>query len=233
MGAVKVKICGLTSVKGVDAAVEAGASYIGFVFFSRSPRNVEIALADELSRAVPKEIRRVAVTVDATDPVLDEIHRCVGIDMFQLHGDESPDRVADIRDAFGFPVMKAIGVSDRTDLESVAEYAEVADQLLVDASPRDRMELPGGNGLGFDWNLVKGRHWPIPWMLAGGLTVGNVAEAVRLTGARQVDVSSGVERAPGVKDDELIKTFVSSAHSTCRPSPAPCPRPDAADMERP
>jgi len=232
MGTVRVKICGLKSVKGVDAAVEAGASYIGFVFFSKSPRNVEIALADELSRAVPKEIRRVAVTVDAADPVLDEIHRCVGIDMFQLHGDESPGRVTDIRAAFGLPVMKAIGVADRTDLESVAEYAEVADQLLVDASPRDKMGLPGGNGFGFDWSLVRGRHWPIPWMLAGGLTVGNVAEAVRLTGARQVDVSSGVERAPGVKDDELIKTFVSSAHSACRSSPAPCPKPGAADMER-
>jgi len=232
MGTVRVKICGLTSVKGVDAAVKAGASYIGFVFFPKSPRNVEIACAAELSRAVPRGIRRVAVTVDAADPVLDEIHRCVGVDMFQLHGGESPDRVADIRNAFGIPVMKSIGVADGTDLESAAGYAGVADQLLIDASPRNGMELPGGNGLGFDWNLVRGRHWPVPWMLAGGLTAGNVAKAVRVTGAGQVDVSSGVERAPGVKDAELIKAFVSSAHSACRPSSAACPKPGAAGMER-
>ncbi len=215
MERLRVKICGLKSAECVAAAVEAGASYVGFVFFPKSPRNAELALAADLASAVPPGICRVAVTVDAADAVLDGIRGKVPVDMFQLHGGESPDRVANIRDAFGLPVMKAVGVANESDLDALAGYEQVADQILVDAKPPKGMELPGGNGLGFDWRLIQGRDWPVPWMLAGGITAGNVADAIHLTGAEQIDVSSGVESAPGIKDAELIRTFVSTAHSVC------------------
>ena len=214
MGGIRVKVCGLTSADSVAAAVNVGAAYVGFVFFLKSPRNLGIPLAAELAAAVPSGICKVAVTVDAADAVLGEIRDSVPVDMFQLHGSESPDRVAEIRDTFGLPVMKAVGVSEESDLEPLAGYEQVADQLLVDAKPPRGGELPGGNGLGFDWRLITGRRWQTDWMLAGGLTAGNVEEAVFLTGARQVDVSTGVERAPGIKDVRLIKAFVSTAHQT-------------------
>lgn len=210
---IRVKICGLNKREHVDAAARAGAAYCGFVFFDRSPRNVTLAQAQALALAVPEGLARVALTVNADDATLDEIVEAVPLDMLQLHGSESPVRVAAIRARFGLPVMKAVGVADESDLPALAEHARVADQLLVDAKPPKGAALPGGNGLSFDWRLIAGRRWPVPWMLAGGLTPGNVAEAIRLTGARQVDVSSGVESAPGQKDAALIEAFVKAA--TC------------------
>lgn len=208
---VAVKICGLTSPQAVSDAVTAGARYLGFVFFPRSPRHLDIATAAEIVASVPIGIAKVALTVDADDPALDALLATVPIDMLQLHGHETPARVAEVKARFGLPVMKAVGVADRTDLAMLGRYMEVADQILVDAKPPKGADLPGGNGLAFDWRLIEGREWKKPWMLAGGLTPENVADAVRLTGARQVDVSSGVESAPGVKDPARIKAFIQAA----------------------
>ncbi len=162
---------------------------------------------------VPAGIARVALTVDASDSQLDGITSALGVDMLQLHGCENPERVAEIRARFGLPVMKAVGVADESDLPALLEYSRVADQILVDAKPPKDAALPGGNGLTFDWRLIAGRRWAVPWMLAGGLTAGNVTEAVRLTGARVVDVSSGVETAPGVKGTRKIQDFIAAARS--------------------
>ncbi|TYB80579.1 phosphoribosylanthranilate isomerase [Maritimibacter fusiformis] len=211
MSDVAVKICGLTEARHVTAAVEAGARYIGFVFFPKSPRNVDVATAAKLAADVPPGVAKVALVVDANDATLDEIAARVPIDMWQLHGKESPERVAEVRARFGLPVMKAVGVADEGDLAALAAYARVADQLLVDAKPPKGAEVPGGQGVAFDWRLIAGRGWAKPWMLAGGLTAQNVGLAIGLTGARQVDVSSGVETAPGHKDSDLIRAFITAA----------------------
>lgn len=209
---VSVKICGLTRPEDVVASAEAGARYVGFVFFPKSPRNVSVAAARDLALCVPAGIAKVALTVDADDALLDAMTGSVPLDMLQLHGAETPERVAEIRARYGLPVMKAIGVRDAGDLAQIERYAAVADQLLIDAKPPEGADLPGGNGLAFDWRLLAGRkYWTKPWMLAGGLTPDNVAEAIRLTGARQVDVSSGVEAAPGLKDAGHAKAFVKAA----------------------
>jgi phosphoribosylanthranilate isomerase len=181
------------------------------VFFPKSPRNVSVDAAAQLASAAPPGVAKVALVVNAEDALLDEILGRVPLDMLQMHGSESPARVEEVRARFGLPVMKAVGVAGEEDLPALAEYGRVADQLLVDAKPPKDAVLPGGNGLSFDWRLVAGRRWPVPWMLAGGLTPENVGEAIRLTGARQVDVSSGVETAPGVKDEGLIAAFVTAA----------------------
>ncbi len=207
----RVKICGLTDPASVAAAAAAGAAYVGFVFFARSPRGLDAATAARLAAQVPSGICKVGLTVDAVDATLDALVEAVPLDMLQLHGAESPERAAAIRDRYGLPVMKAVGVADEEDLAAIAEHARAADQLLIDAKPPKTSALPGGNGLRFDWRLIQGRRWPVPWMLAGGLTPENVAEAARLTGARQVDVSSGVESAPGVKDPARIAAFVTAA----------------------
>jgi phosphoribosylanthranilate isomerase len=209
--AVRVKICGVTRPGDVAAAVAAGAAYVGLVFFPRSPRHLQIETARELAVAVPPGIAKVALVVDADDPAIDAILARVPIDMLQLHGHEAPERVTALRARHGLPVMKAVGVATADDLPALDDYARVADQILVDARPATDAALPGGNGVAFDWRLVAGRRWPVPWMLAGGLTPANVAEALRLTGARQVDVSSGVEAAPGVKDPALIRAFAAAA----------------------
>lgn len=208
---IRVKICGLKERAHVDAAVEAGARYLGFNFFPKSPRFVPIDDAAALAAAVPAGVAKVGLVVDATDAELDAITGAVPLDMLQLHGSETPERVAEVRARYGLPVMKAIGISGPEDVERIALYGKVADQLLVDAKAPKGAALPGGNGLPFDWRLIAKKYWPCPWMLAGGLTPDNVAEAVRLTGARQVDVSSGVEIAPGVKDEALIRAFVAAA----------------------
>ena len=208
---VNVKICGLTEAAGVAAAAAAGARYVGFVFFPKSPRNVSFEQARALALSVPEGIAKVGLTVDADDAMLAELLDRVPLDMLQLHGSESPERVAHLRARFGLPVMKAVGVATADDLPALARFAQVADQLLVDAKPQPGAELPGGNGLSFDWRLIAGRRWACPWMLAGGLTPDNVANAIRLTGARQLDVSSGVEAAPGRKDPALIARFIESA----------------------
>ena len=208
---IRVKICGLSRPEHVGAAVEAGAAYVGFVQFSKSPRHISVAAARALALAVPPGVAKVALVVNADDDALDALLRSVPIDMLQLHGQESPERVAEIRARTGLPVMKAVGIAEAGDLPALDRYANVADQLLVDAKPPRDSVLPGGNGLPFDWRLIANRRWPVPWMLAGGLTPENVGEAIRLTRAPQVDVSSGVEVAPGQKDTGLIRAFLAAA----------------------
>ena len=209
---VNVKICGLTDPADVPAALLAGARTLGFVFFEKSPRHLSLEAAAHMTEAVPDGICKVALTVNADDAALDALLAAVPfLDMLQLHGSESPARVAEVKARYGLPVMKAIGVADRADLAVLNDYVTVADQLLVDAKPPKDAVLPGGNGLAFDWRLIAGRRWPKPWMLAGGLNADNVGEAIALTGARQVDVSSGVESAPGVKDAERIRAFCEAA----------------------
>ena len=211
MADIRVKICGLRTPADVTAVARAGAAYAGFVFFAKSPRNVTLPEARLAALAAPPGLARVALTVDADDGTLDAIVEAVPLDMLQLHGHESPDRVAQVRARYRLPVMKAIGLADESDLPAIFAFSTVADQILIDAKPPRGADLPGGNGLAFDWRLLAGRRWLRPWMLAGGLTAENVGEAVRLTGARQVDVSSGVESAPGVKDEARIAAFVAAA----------------------
>ncbi len=210
----RVKICGLTDPSHIDVAARAGAGYVGFVFFPKSPRNVSVADAAALATQVPVGVAKVALVVNADNAMLDILTETVPLDMLQLHGSETPERVSEVRARYGLPVMKAVGVSDETDLAAIDDYSTVADQLLVDAKPPKGADLPGGNGLAFDWTLLAGRkYWTKPWMLAGGLTPHNVAEAIHRTGAMQVDVSSGVESSAGVKDPALISQFISAAHA--------------------
>ncbi|MFD1795612.1 phosphoribosylanthranilate isomerase [Paracoccus aurantiacus] len=207
----QVKICGLTRPEHVAAAVEAGAAFVGFVFFPKSPRNVSAEVAAALAADVPAGVARVGLFVDPDDQMLDDVLAKVPLDIIQLHGGETPDRVAELRARTGLPVMKAVGVAGPEDLDALWDYGLVADMILVDAKPPKDAELPGGNGLSFDWRLLVGRKFLRPWMLAGGLTPENVAEAVRLTGAQAVDVSSGVEAAPGIKDPARIRSFIDAA----------------------
>jgi phosphoribosylanthranilate isomerase len=214
MHEVRVKICGLRTPADVAAVVAAGAGYAGFNFFPKSPRHVTPAEARGLALAAPDGLCKVALVVDADDALLDAIVAEVPLDMLQLHGHETPARVAEVKARYGLPVMKVVGVAGEADLAGLLDYQLVSDQILVDAkAPKDAV-LPGGNGLTFDWRLLVGRKWLKPWMLAGGLTPDNVAQAVRLTGARQVDVASGVESAPGVKDAGKIAAFVEAAQGT-------------------
>jgi len=208
---VAVKICGLKTPETVKAAVDAGARYIGFNFFEKSPRSVSVELAQELAQDIPMGVCKVALVVDATDAELDAITENVAIDMLQLHGAETPERVLDIKTRYGLPVMKVVGVADADDVAKIDVYGRVADQILVDAKAPKNAVLPGGNGLRFDWTLIAKRRWPTPWMLAGGLNDKNVAEAIKMTGASQVDVASGVESAPGIKDKSMIAAFVAAA----------------------
>lgn len=211
---VAVKICGLTQPSEMRVVAQAGAAYCGFVFFQKSPRNISLDQAAALAFDAPIGLAKVALTVNADDAFLDALTAQVPLDMLQLHGAETPQRVQDVKSRYGLPVMKAVGVADASDLAALDAYISVADQILVDAKPPKTADLPGGNGLAFDWRLIAGRRWGVPWMLAGGLTPDNVAQAIAMTGANQVDVSSGVESAPGVKDSALIRAFVASAMGT-------------------
>ena len=204
----RVKICGLSTADTLSAAVESGAAYVGFVFFPPSPRNLEPAAARALALDAPPGVAKVALTVDADDAFIDILTAEVPLDMLQLHGSETPQRAREVRHRARLPVMKAIGISDADDVAKIEQYEKAVDQILIDARPPKDGKLPGGNGLSFDWTLIADRRWTVPWMLAGGLTHENVAEAVALTGARQVDVSSGVESAPGVKDADLVRRFL-------------------------
>lgn len=207
-----VKICGLRSAAAMDAALQAGADMVGLVFFPKSPRNVQIPEAVPLAARARGRAEVVTLTVDADDAILGTIVGAVKPDILQLHGSESPERVAEIRARFGIRVMKAVGIGERADLSVLSHYASVADLLLVDAKPPGTPEaLPGGNGLAFDWQLVAGLDPGRPVVLSGGLTPDTVADAVRLTRLQGVDVSSGVESAPGVKDPGRIRAFVAAA----------------------
>lgn len=205
---IRVKICGLKTPQDIAAAAEAGAAYIGFNFFAKSPRSVTPQEAAALAVEAPIGMCKVALVVNADDAMLDEITSVVPLDMIQLHGQETPERVAEVKARYGLPVMKVLGVSSLEDVQRIDAYEGVADQILVDAkAPKDAV-LPGGNGVAFDWRLLaQKKYWRAPWMLAGGLNSENVAEAIRVTGARQVDVASGVESAPGEKDPARIKSF--------------------------
>ncbi|KAB7742701.1 phosphoribosylanthranilate isomerase [Parvibaculum sedimenti] len=212
---VRVKICGLSTPETVKAAVEAGADYLGFVFFAKSPRNIPTLYAAELAELVPPHVLKVALTVDADDATLDRIVAALKPDMLQLHGSESPERLVELKSRFGLTLMKAIAVSEPEDLTGSDIYRDTADLLLFDAKPPKSMQsaLPGGNGLVFDWSLIAGHRPEMPWMLSGGLTAENVGEAIRISGAEAVDVSSGVEDAPGQKSPKLIAEFIRAAKS--------------------
>ena len=208
---VSVKICGLTEPETLHAAVSGGARYVGFVFYPPSPRSIAPSMAAELARLVPTGVRTVGLFVDPDDDFLEHVVSQVPFDLIQLHGKETPRRIAEVKAAFNIPVMKAIKVGGPEDLAAALDIAEVADRLLFDAKPPAKVSaLPGGNGIAFDWTLLAGRSWTKPWMLSGGLKPENAAEAVRTTGATALDVSSGVEDRPGHKDPALIRRFLDS-----------------------
>jgi phosphoribosylanthranilate isomerase len=207
---VAAKICGLKTPETVAAAVENGADFVGFVFFIKSPRALEPALAGALGRIVPPSVQKVALLVDDSDERIAAILAEAPLDFLQLHGHETPERVAALRAKFGVPVMKVIKVSIAADIARARDYETVADRLLFDAQPPATMTnaLPGGNAVSFDWTLLRGFRSPLPWMLSGGLSAGNLAQAVRESGAPAVDVSSGVEDRPGEKNPSKIKAFL-------------------------
>ena len=210
---VLVKICGLKTPDALDAALEAGADLVGFVFFPPSPRNLGIEVARILGARVQACAKKVALSVDATDSELERVIDALKPDMLQLHGKETPERVVAVRSRFGLPVMKALPIEQKSDLAPIRVYEKVADWLLFDGrAPRDATR-PGGLGKTFDWALLENLDLKIPFMLSGGLDAGNVAEALRVTRAPAVDVSSGVERAPGEKDPEKIRAFIRAARA--------------------
>jgi phosphoribosylanthranilate isomerase len=206
-----VKICGLSTQATLDAALDAGADMVGFVFFPKSPRHIDWATARTLGRQAEGRAKIVALSVDANDDTLRRIVDALSPDLMQLHGSETPARVKEIGELFGRPTMKAIGVATRADLAGAEAYEGVADLLLIDAKPPKGAALPGGNGRPFDWDLTRDFRSSIPWLLSGGLDPDSVAAAIELSGARGVDVSSGVESAPGVKDPARIRSFVAAA----------------------
>jgi phosphoribosylanthranilate isomerase len=209
--ALSIKICGLKTEEAIDTAVESGADMVGFVFFGPSPRNLGLVEARLLGERVKNHALKVALTVNASSAELQGIVDALKPDMLQLHGTESPEQVAVIRSKFGLPVMKALPVETRADLSPMRLYAKVADRLIFDARAPKEATRPGGLGQPFDWTLLKGVDAGVPYMLSGGLTPDNVAEAIRITGAPGVDVSSGVESSPGVKDPDKIRAFIRAA----------------------
>jgi phosphoribosylanthranilate isomerase len=215
---VLVKICGVNDPVAARTAAESGADMVGFMFYPESPRAVTPDRAAELARVLPAGVVRVAVLVDPDDALLDAVVATGVIDLLQLHGRETPERVAAIRVRTGLPVMKVLSVAEKADVEAATAYDGIADRIMFDARPPKDMAgaLPGGNALSFDWRLLDGLTLSVPWILAGGLNAGNVAEAVRLTGAPAVDTSSGVEDRPGVKSPERIRAFVAAAKAAGR-----------------
>lgn len=210
---VEVKICGLSTAAALTAAICGGARYVGFVFYPSSPRFILIEPASALAMMVPSTIKRVGLFVDPPLADLGALLERVPLDMLQLHGKETPELVGEIRRRFALPVIKAMPVSEPSDLRDVDAFAAVADRLLFDARAPADAERPGGNAIAFDWSLVKGLSCRIPWFLAGGLDAANIATAVRLSGAAAVDVSSGVETSPGEKSPEKIRQFLRAAKS--------------------
>lgn len=234
----EIKICGLSTPETLDAALAAGADMVGLVFFPRSPRHVDLERAARLAAQARGRAEIVALTVDADDALLAAIIDAAAPDILQLHGHETPERVRAIRARFGQPVMKALGIGGPEDIPALAAYAGVADRLLLDAKPPKGAALPGGNGVAFDWNLLAGPalaslDLPHPFMLSGGLDPANVGTALRLIQPGGVDVSSGVETAPGIKDPDLIARFVSAAREAAGPPVRPTPAPPARETSPP
>jgi phosphoribosylanthranilate isomerase len=205
---VTAKICGVSTPEALDAAIGGGASHVGFVFFAKSPRNVSIEQAAALAQRVPARVRTVGVFVDPDDALVAEAVRSAGLGAIQLHGREAPDRVDALRRLSGVETWRAVAVRTRADLDGARAYRGAADRIVYDAKTPDGAALPGGMGLRFDWKLLEGFAHPLPWLLSGGLDPANVAQAIGTTGARLVDVSSGVESAPGVKDVDKIAAFL-------------------------
>ncbi|HEV2551014.1 MAG TPA: phosphoribosylanthranilate isomerase [Stellaceae bacterium] len=210
---IDAKICGLSSAEGIATAARHGARFVGFVFYPPSPRHLTAEQAARLAVLVPAGITKVGLFVDPDDDLLAATVAKVPLDLLQLHGKESPERVLQVKQRFGKPVMKSIAIASASDLATAPRYYGSADRLLFDAKPPKDAVAPGGNGLVFDWELLGGRRWPLPWMLSGGLTADNLGEAVRTTHATAVDVSSGVERGPGIKDPDKIMAFLARARA--------------------
>ena len=213
---VQVKICGINSAAAADAVVRAGADFGGLVFFPKSPRNLGLDEGAELAERMRGRLRLTALVVDESDDRLAAIAAQVRPDFFQLHGRETPARVAEIRDRFGIPVIKALPVAEPGDIARAADYDGIADMFLFDAAPAADATRPGGHGAAFDWQMLNGRQFSRPWFLAGGLNPENVARAITVSGAVMVDVSSGVESAPGVKSESRIAAFVAAAKEKVR-----------------
>ncbi|RWQ64933.1 phosphoribosylanthranilate isomerase [Mesorhizobium sp.] len=205
--ALDIKICGLKTDKALAAALAGGASHVGFIFFAKSPRYVEPAEAGRLREAAIGKAKAVAVTVDASDAFLNEIVGKMRPDMLQLHGSETPERVVELKARYGLPVMKALSVSEAVDLKRIKPFIGIADRLLFDAKPPKGSELPGGNGVAFDWRILAGLDAGVDYMLSGGINAANIGDALRLANPSGLDISSGVESAPGVKDPALIEQF--------------------------
>lgn len=205
--ALDIKICGLKTDGALAAALAGGASHVGFIFFAKSPRYVEPVEAGRLRQATQGRAIAVAVTVDASDAFLDEIVAAMHPDMLQLHGSETPERVAEVKARYGLPVMKALSVSEAADLERTKPFIGIADRFLFDAKPPTGSQLPGGNGVAFDWHILAGLDASVDYMLSGGLNAANIGDALRLANPPGIDISSGVESAPGVKDPALIEQF--------------------------
>jgi phosphoribosylanthranilate isomerase len=218
---VVIKICGLTTPEALDAALEAGADMVGFVFFAASPRHLEFETARAIGARVRGSAIKVALSVDASDDELAASIAALAPDMLQLHGEETPERVAAVRARFGLPVMKALPIAERADLAAVRRYDGVADRLIFDARAPRAATRPGGLGQRFDWSILERFEAGVPFMLSGGLDADNVAEALRITGAPGVDVSSGVEGALGEKDADKIRAFIAAARAAASGLPAP------------
>ena len=211
---VLTKICGVSTPETLDAAISGGASYVGFVFFAKSPRNLSVDQAVALAARVPAHVKSVGLFVDPSDDDLARLVAQVRLDILQLHGHEPPETVARASKTFGREVWKAVPVRTAADRDFAARYKGAADLILYDAKPPEGADLPGGNGLRFDWTLLTGHRHALPWALSGGLDAANVGEAIRVTGAPLIDVSSGVESAPGVKDVDKIAAFLKATAKT-------------------
>ncbi len=210
-----VKICGVTRPDILAAAAQAGAHYVGLNFYPLSPRYVSPDIAAELARNAPTAVKLVGLFVHPSDEEIENILSRVGLDMIQLHGDELPARVAEIKARFLLPVIKAIPIATKADVMAARKYETVADYLLFDTKTTGNVAaLPGGTGMAFDWNILRGEKFSVPWFLAGGLNAANVAEAIQTTGAKYIDCASGVETRPGVKSAELIQQFISAARAS-------------------